>query len=142
MTDQTMQLKLNHAALRETLDVSEKLEATLLRLRYLNVTTEGPSLGPDFVDEGGLRRDDYPRVGCTIVVETSAKGWDAEVYAPGFLPGDNRGRVDQFGFPHLSIADLGKALDAFMAGEETRDIHRRIRRERKAQASSGSAVTL
>jgi hypothetical protein len=59
--------------------------------------------------------DDYPRAGCTVVVQLTEKTWDWVVYAPGYAPGGPEGVIEARSAGPIN--SVGNALDAFIRGD-------------------------
>jgi hypothetical protein len=70
--------------------------------------------------------DDYPRAGCTVVVQLTETTWDWVVYAPGYAPGGPQGVIESRAG---RLGSAGNALDAFIRGDKD------------YASSSGSSVT-
>lgn len=85
--------------------------------------------------------DDYSRVGCTLVVNLSEKGWTLAVYAPGAEPVPATAPIESyFSRPYGST---GIALEAFLhrPGGIRATLQEMARAEREHQVASGSIVT-
>jgi hypothetical protein len=119
-------------AFNDGLEAFEQAQSTVLA--YKNF--ERPA------DMNVYTTDNYPRAGCTVVIELAEKTWRWLVYAPGFAPGGSEGIIESlFSRPHGST---GIAIDAFIRhGSNMRPFTAAMARaERDYATSSGSTVTL
>lgn len=123
-----------HYVFEQRLREMRALEEAIRRFEELQSDTAQP---PQRIDPIYCT-DDYPREGCTIVVELAKDAWSMKVYAPGFKPVGCIGMIESYAArPHGSA---GIAVDAFIkAGADWRHAIPAMRKaERSCRQSSES----